>query len=253
MSKIYKEVYGQGKPIVLIHGWAMHTGIWRKFAWQLAKNYQVTCLDLPGHGLSEAVEPYVLDNICSALIEEMPAEPCCVLGWSLGASVALALADQYPQRVSSLVLLAGNPRFVQESGWAGVAPKMLNDFAENLQLNCQLTLTRFLALQVSHLPDRKKLLTELKQAIHECSPPTEQVLHSALNILKQADLREALVKENSPITVIQGDKDSLIPVQVSECMKAIKANLSVNIIEGAGHVPFLSHQTEIIEIINQSL
>ncbi len=253
MTKIYKEVYGQGKPIVLIHGWAMHTGIWRKFAWQLAKNYQVICLDLPGHGLSEVVEPYTLDNICSTLIESMPAESCCVLGWSLGASVALALADKYPQRVSSLILLAGNPRFVQESGWAGVAPKMLNGFAENLQLNCQLTLTRFLALQVSRLPNRKNLLKELKQAIDECNPPTEHVLNSALNILKQADLRKALIEAEYPITVIQGDKDSLIPVQVSHGMKAIKADLNVNIIEGAGHVPFLSHQAEIIEIINQSL
>ncbi|NOQ76591.1 MAG: pimeloyl-ACP methyl ester esterase BioH [Methylococcaceae bacterium] len=251
MIKIHKEVYGQGKAIVLIHGWAMHTGIWRKFAQQLAQNYQVTCLDLPGHGLSETIEPYTLDSISDALIDVMPEQPCCVLGWSLGATVAMALTEKYPQRVHSLILLAGNPRFVQETDWAGVNPKMLSEFADNLQLNCQLTLIRFLALQVNNLPDGKSLLKELKQAIQECNPPSEAVLKSALDILKQSDLRESLISLVCPVHVIQGDKDSLISVQVSQDMKGIKPELKVNIINNAGHVPFLSHQSQVIEIINK--
>lgn len=253
MNKIHKEVYGQGKPIVLIHGWAMHTGIWRKFAEQLANNYQVICLDLPGHGLSETVEPYTLDSIVKALIEEMPVQPCCVLGWSLGASVALAMAEKYPQRINSIILLAGNPRFVQEADWAGVKPEMLTEFSKNLQLNCQLTLIRFLALQVNNLPDGKALLKQLKKAVQECEAPAESVLKSALELLKHADLRKVLIKLACPVVVIQGDKDSLIPLQASHNMKAIKPEINVNLIEGAGHVPFLSDQSKVIEIINQNI
>ena len=52
MTKIHTETYGLGKPIVLVHGWAMHSGIWRLFARELAKHYQVTLIDLPGHGRS---------------------------------------------------------------------------------------------------------------------------------------------------------------------------------------------------------
>ena len=50
MVKIYQYSIGQGPTIVLVHGWAMHSGIWQDFAEQLAKQYQVICLDLPGHG-----------------------------------------------------------------------------------------------------------------------------------------------------------------------------------------------------------
>ncbi len=253
MIKIHKEVYGQGKPIVLIHGWAMHTGIWRKFAQNLAKNCQVICLDLPGHGLSETVEPYTLENISKALITEMPESPCRILGWSLGATVALALATDYPQRVNSLIILAGNPRFVQEDRWAGIRPEILRDFANNLQLNCQQTLIRFLALQVNRLPEGKSILKELKSAIQECRPPTESVLQSGLDILKQADLRESLVLLACPVTIILGDKDSLVPVQVGQDIKKIKPSCKFNVIKGAGHVPFLSHPTEVIEIIDLSL
>ena len=201
MINIHKEVYGQGKSIVLIHGWAMHTGIWRKFAQQLAENHQVICLDLPGHGLSETVEPYTLENITEALIAVMPENPVCILGWSLGATVALALTAYYPQRVNSLILLAGNPRFVQEDNWAGVKSELLKDFANSLQLNCQQTLIRFLALQVNQLPDGKSILKELKEAIQECDSPAENVLQSGLDILKQADLREQLIALTCPVNI----------------------------------------------------
>lgn len=251
--KIHIEVYGQGKPLVLIHGWAMHTGVWRKFAQQLAKQYKVICLDLPGHGLSESAEPYALDYIGASLIEAVPESTFCVLGWSLGASVALTMAKNYPHRIHSLIIMAGNPRFIKEGGWAGMRPELLENFAKNLQLNCQLTLVRFLALQVYGLPDGKSILAELKKAIHECDPPSENVLQSALNILKNADLRNDLSQLGCPVSIIQGDKDTLIPVQASLDMQTIQPASELNIITGAGHLPFLSHQSQVIEVIGRFL
>lgn len=75
MTKIYLETYGKGKPIVLVHGWAMHTGIWREFAKQLALNYQVTCIDLPGHGRSEKIDPFTLERISDELVNIIPPSP----------------------------------------------------------------------------------------------------------------------------------------------------------------------------------
>ncbi len=249
MIKIHREIYGQGKPIVLIHGWAMHTGIWREFSKQLAKNHQVICVDLPGHGLSESVKPYDLDKITKALIDVLPDKPFCVLGWSLGATVAMALAGSYPYRVNSLILLAGNPRFVKEDNWSGVKVEMLDSFAENLQLNCQQTLLRFLALQVNALPNSKGILKQLKQAVKECDVPTQCVLADGLEILKRADLRQVLMGLKCPVNIIQGDKDTLIPVEVSDDVKRIKPECTLTIIKGAGHVPFLSHPSQVIDII----
>ena len=249
--KIHKEVYGQGKPIVLIHGWAMHTGIWRQFAQQLAKHYQVICLDLPGHGLSETVEPYALDQISEVLIEAIPEVSFNLIGWSLGASVALTMAKNFPQRVNSLMMLAGNPKFVEEDDWAGIKPELLEDFAKNLCGNCQVTLIRFLALQVNGLPEGRKLLTGLKKAIQECDSPTEKVLLSGLDILKDVDLRDYLSRLHCPVNIIQGDQDTLVPVKAGMDMQKIQPASELNIIQGAGHVPFVSHQSLVIEIISR--
>jgi len=253
MIKIHQEVYGQGRPIVMIHGWAMHTGIWREFAQQLAQHYQVTCVDLPGHGLSETIEPYTLDQISDALIEVLPETPFTILGWSLGASVALTMAKYYSQRIDSLILLAGNPRFVEDRGWVGMQPKLLEDFANNLQLNCAATLVRFLALQVNSLPDNKNLLKQLKKSIQECEVPAENVLQGGLDILMNEDLRGYLTSLSCPINIIQGDKDALVPVQTVWDMQKIQPACEINIISGAGHAPFLSHQSEVIEIISRFL
>ena len=251
MIKIHKEIYGQGKPIVLIHGWAMHTGVWRDFAQKLAQHYQVTCLDLPGHGLSETVEPYTLGQISKALIEAVPKSNFCLLGWSLGATVALEMTKRYPQQVDSLILLAGNPRFVQDENWAGMSPQLFNDFATNLSINRQLTLIRFLALQVTGLSNSKQVLQDIKQAIQECDPPVENVLQNGIRILENADLRVYLETTDCPLKVILGDKDRLVPVQVGQNIKKIQPNCEINIVTGAGHVPFLSHQSEVIDLINR--
>ncbi|KAF3981481.1 MAG: pimeloyl-ACP methyl ester esterase BioH [Methylococcales symbiont of Hymedesmia sp. n. MRB-2018] len=249
MIKVHKEVYGRGKAIVLIHGWAMHTGIWRPFAQQLAQNYQVTCLDVPGHGLSEVVEPFTLEKISGVLIDETPDTPFCLLGWSLGASIAITMAKQYPDRIDSLICLAGNPKFTQTKDWPGMQVQLLEEFAENLQLSCQSTLLRFLTLQVHSLTNGKKLLKQLKSAIHECEPPTETVLKQALEILKRADLREDIATLKCALMIIQGDKDTLVPLQTGHGIQKLPCKSELSIISGAGHVPFLSHSSELIQIM----
>ena len=250
MIKTHKEVFGEGQSIVLIHGWAMHSEVWKEFAQQLSHYYEVTCLDLPGHGLSETIEPYTLDNISLALVDALPEQPCCVLGWSLGAHVAITIAKNHPQKVDSLIVLAGNPRFVGDKGWLGMNQQLLENFATQLSVNPQKTLLRFLSLQVNNLKNGKQILKDLKQALQKHDVPEEKVLQAGLTILIESDLREDLAQLQCPISIIQGNRDALVPEQVAHNIKKIQPRCEINSIAEAGHVPFLSHQLEVIEIIN---
>ncbi|TRW96477.1 pimeloyl-ACP methyl ester esterase BioH [Candidatus Methylobacter oryzae] len=251
MTKIHLETFGNGKPIVLVHGWAMHGGIWREFAMQLAQHYRVTCIDLPGHGRSEAIDPFTLERISAELVG-LVSEPCCWLGWSLGAAVVLDITRLYPERVSSLVLLAGNPMFTNSGlAWPGIDVRLLDGFAGNLHQNCQTTLLRFLSLQVNALPDHKHLLKTLKAAVLERDAPNAKTLQGGLDILKQTDLRLALSALNIPVSVILGGLDTLVPVAVGQQMQRLLPSLELNIIDRAGHVPFLSHSEETLAIISR--
>jgi pimeloyl-[acyl-carrier protein] methyl ester esterase len=129
--------------------------------------------------------------------------------------------------------------------------KLLDDFAENLQANCQATLLRFLSMQINGLEDSKALLKELKKSVAECAAPSHDTLQAALDILKQADMRPVLSGLKQPVSVILGARDTLVPVAVGQKIQQLNAGCELAIIDRAGHVPFLSHQQELLAIISR--
>ncbi len=251
MINLHQQTFGTGKSIVLVHGWAMHSGIWHDFAMQLAQHYQVTCIDLPGHGHSDNLDDFTLEQVADALVAAVADEQICWLGWSLGATVVLDIAHRYPERVNSLVLLAGNPHFTGTEQWPGMKVDLLEAFAKQLSVDGTTTLLRFLSLQVAQLPDYKMLLKTLKTAIMARAMPNLDTLQGGLAILKQADLRPALAAARMPILVLLGTRDTLVPIAVGEAIKALAPTIQVTIIDKAGHVPFLSHPQIVLEAITE--
>lgn len=246
---IHYEVIGQGQPLLMLHGWAMHSQVWFDFAELLSQHFQVILVDLPGHGFSEAVEPFELDTVVNALLPVLPEQPVLLLGWSLGATVALAMVQQVPERIRHLLVLAGNPQFIGTDAWPGVKAETLDAFADLLKVDVQQTLIRFLALQVNGLAHGKALLQRLKSAIQACPAPSEAILQAGLQVLKTTDLRDVVARTEIPITLILGDKDTLIPIDCGQALKQLNPQVSLRILESAGHAPFLSHPDQLLEII----
>lgn len=249
MTRIHTEIYGQGQTVVMIHGWAMHSGVWREFAKQLAQHCQVICVDLPGHGHSEALESFTLQQIGDAILKAIPVQQFTLLGWSLGATVAMSMADRFPERVKGLIVLAGNPHFVQKDDWPGVKAETLDAFAELLKADVQQTLVRFLALQVNGLAHGKQLLQTLKSALQECPPPTAEVLQAGLEILKTSDLRGMMLRNGLPVSLISGAKDTLVPSASAQLLQRLNPGIKLHILESAGHAPFLSHPEPLVAVI----
>lgn len=241
MSRIHCEVYGQGRPLVMLHGWAMHSGVWRSFAQRLGQRYRVVCLDLPGHGRSSALDEFGLESVSRALLQAVPEQRFSLLGWSLGATFAMAMAERSPERVDKLLVLAGNPCFVESDEWPGVKEGVLDGFADLLQKDVQQTLLRFLALQVNGLAHGKQLLQALKQAVQECSPPSAEVLRAGLNVLKTSDLRAFMLGAQVPVSVLLGERDTLIPPAYGQLLQRLNPAIELAVLQGAGHAPFLSH------------
>ncbi|BCG62982.1 MAG: pimeloyl-[acyl-carrier protein] methyl ester esterase [Methyloprofundus sp.] len=250
MTEIYQEAFGQGEPVVMLHGWAMHTGIWRSFAKALSKEKQVICMDLPGHGHSGSISPYTMEVIVDAIHDALPKQPCIIVGWSLGGNIALRLAEKYPQRVKSLVLIGSNPHFLQAEQWPGVNAQVLKEFASNLQKNTTATLLRFMSLQLQGMADIKVVFKEIKAAMQECEPPKADVLLGGLEILRTVDLRIALRDLVVPVQIILGDLDTLVPVVVGKQCKQLQSQLEIEVITRAGHMPFITHQQQVIRIVN---
>jgi len=249
MTTLYTETFGQGESVLMLHGWAMHAGMWRDFAEEIAKTNRVLCVDLPGHGRSPSDDVGKIDVWAEKILAAMPKEACHLIGWSLGGNIALYLAEKYPGRVKSIILIASNPHFLQEESWQGISKSVLEGFANNLQTNVNATLIRFLSLQVKGLPDGKAALKKIKVLMLECKEPEFRDLMLGLELLQSTDSREALQKIACPVLLVLGDKDTLVPVSVAEGCQLLRPKLEVQCIESAGHMPFITHKQQVLALV----
>ncbi len=246
---LHVETQGSGEPLLLIHGWGMHGGMWSRVVAQLAATHRVYSVDLPGHGLSTTSAPYHLD----ALVEQLSArfdEPLTVCGWSLGGQLALRWAQLYPAQVEKLVLVATTPCFVQREEWSSaMAADTLQEFAASLLQNHALTLRRFLALQVRGSEQERELLADLRTQLFSRGEPDTAALTGGLEILRDTDLREILPQVRQPALLLAGERDTLTPLAAMQYMKQALPNARLQAIKGAAHAPFLSHHDEFVQAV----
>ena len=99
---------GAGKPIVLLHGFTQTGRLWGSFGERLEAGHSVVAPDLPGHAGSDAVRadlPETAELVAEAVRTVIGEEPCVVLGYSLGARVALHVLLMTDLAVTRAVLI----------------------------------------------------------------------------------------------------------------------------------------------------
>jgi pimeloyl-[acyl-carrier protein] methyl ester esterase len=243
---LHVEVVGQGEPLVMLHGWGMHGGIWKDTAAKLAQHYEVHCVDLPGHGASAAIAAFGLDSVVELLAAQFD-QPITVCGWSLGGQVALHWAMHEPEKLERLVLVTSTPSFVERVDWPfGIPQNTLLQFAADLEKNHTATLRRFLGLQVRGSEGERELLASLRESLFSRGEPDIDALRGGLEILRDSDLRSVLPKIMQPTLVVTGGRDKLSPPEASHFMAQALPNARAVEIEGSAHTPFMSHRKEFV-------
>lgn len=238
---LHVESRGSGAPLLFLHGWGMHGGMWSKVAEHMAQSHRVHSVDLPGHGGSATCVPYDLDTLVQHLSVQFD-EPLIVCGWSLGGQIALRWAQLHPFQVSKLVLVATTPCFVQKEDWkCAMAADMLEEFAISLMQNHTQTLKRFLALQVRGSEQERELLVDLRSRLFAQGEPDINALKGGLEILRNTDLRTVLMQVKQDALIVAGERDTLTPKAASENMTQALPNARLAVVQGAAHAPFLSH------------
>jgi pimeloyl-[acyl-carrier protein] methyl ester esterase len=249
------NVIGKGPDLVMLHGWSMHSAVWHQLADNLSQQFTLHLVDLPGHGYSEWQDnAFELDTLVDRLAQQLPTSAYWI-GWSLGGLVSIAFANKLSGRVKKLILLATTPRFIKADGWSNAMDaSVFNTVADNLIENQQDTLQRFLLLQVRGSAHSRNTVRQLSEQLAKETPASPVALKSGLSVLINTDLRNQFSGLKCPLKLILGERDTLIPVAVSESLEKLKPNMTITIISGAGHAPFISHtlecQTEIENFLN---
>ncbi|WP_449622649.1 2-succinyl-6-hydroxy-2,4-cyclohexadiene-1-carboxylate synthase [Robertmurraya sp. Marseille-Q9965] len=109
------ETFGDGFPVILLHGFTGDVSTWRPFFETWGEHSKVIAVDLIGHGKTEApedVERYkmlsVVDDLF-LLMEKLKIAKADIVGYSMGGRLALSFAAKYPTKVRKLVLESSSP------------------------------------------------------------------------------------------------------------------------------------------------
>ena len=253
VSKLHVEVVGAGPPLVLLHGWAMHGGVFAPLVARLRDRYTLHVVDLPGHGHSRGCTvPLQLEACVDAIAAAVPHAPWC--GWSLGGLVALHAAATRADAVPALAMLCASPRFVRGDDWRfGVSPEIFRDFASGLRADYRATLDRFVALEAFGSDHAKEEIRALRDELFARGEPAAQVLADGLQLLETADLRAALPALRVPSLWLAGRRDRLVDPRAMRDAAALAKHAGVHVVEHAGHAPFLTHADEVASRLSEFL
>jgi pimeloyl-ACP methyl ester carboxylesterase len=128
--KVYYEVYGEGMPIVLLHG-AFYTieMNWGQLIPELSKTRKVIALEMQGHGHSpfsdRKLDIATLASDVAGVMDYLKIDSADVAGYSMGGSIAYQFAVKYPKRLRKLVIISST---YKSDGWLPIVNGAFKDF-----------------------------------------------------------------------------------------------------------------------------
>ena len=248
--RYYYEVYGDGKPVVLIHGLSCHVEDWLPNFNALAEHHRVYALDLPGHGRTDkpARATYGATYLTEFVRDFMVAlqiPRAHVVGHSMGGAVATRLAFTHGELVDRLVLVAP----------AGLGPQVhlslrlasVPLLGERLMRLSRSGIASFARMTVY---DPLVIIEEKIDCDYELAAQPgalEAVLRTARSGLNLLGQKKSLWGVNTgrlpyitaPVLVIWGRQDPILPVAHAEVAAQALPNARVQILDACGHVPML--------------
>ncbi|MEA2782454.1 MAG: hypothetical protein QOK29_3998 [Rhodospirillaceae bacterium] len=239
--RLHLRDWGQGKPIVFIHGWPLSNEMWEYQFTQLARNHRCVAVSLRGFGKSE--QPWgsysydLFADDVKSVIESLNLEEVTLGGFSMGGAIALHyMARHGGAHVRKLALFAAaapvwikRPDFPQ----GGLDRVTVDDLIRQCQTDRPLLVTEF-----------GKIFFRSEDAV---SPPMAAWLFdinmqasphataACLELLRDSDLRVELAAAKVPTAIFHGWQDKICPFGLAEIMARGIAGAEVIPFEHSGH------------------
>lgn len=245
-TKIYYEVYGEGKPIILLHG-AFYTIElnWGELIPELSKTRKVIAIEFQGHGHTpysdRKLDIVTLANDVEKLMDYLKIDSADVAGYSMGGSVAYQFAVLSPKRLRKLVIISST---YKTAGWLPIVRNAFKDFKPELFDNTPLQ-TAYDAVA----PDKTKWRSFLKQMFDFVKVP-----------INCGDSN--IAKITAPVLIISGDNDGLDKVELMKTYELLGGGVSdlspmpkshVAIVPAQGHVSLMMQTKTILGYLDDFL
>lgn len=244
-------VTGTGKPLLFIHGWAMHRRVWESLAGELTRSCTVIAVDLRGHGTARNLSgPYDF----SAFAEDvrrlgalLNLSSVTAIGWSMGVLILLHLMQQPPSFIDSLVFISGTPCFVRRDDFPFGLPRVaVERLQSRLDRNYPSALASFHALLLTEQErDRFGTSPDYELLVHPRYAPAREAASQSLRCLADCDFRNVLGSISVPTLLVHGDADRLCLPEAGAMMHDRIHTSRLVLLRDTGHVPFVTKQHEV--------
>lgn len=220
------------RPLVFLHGWGQSSHIWMQQRQHFA---EAVFLDLPGHGGAAEAADWL-----ESLQHQLPDESCILVGWSLGALLAMQLAQQQPERITSLVLVGATPCFYPRGDWPhGCDPTAFQALKIGIKHDAERALQRFFLLMFRG-EEVSRVQLKTMQPHPEMPKPSTRALLMGLALLREIDLRSEVENIRQPTLILHGTADAVVPPAAGKWLaEHLPCSRRLDF-AGCGHAPFLT-------------
>ena len=246
-SKIYYNIKGTGKPILLLHGFLENSTMWSDYAKTLCSSYQVILIDLPGHGKTENLASHSMDKMAEAVLsvlDFLKIEKLKIIGHSMGGYVALALADLRSEIIEDILLF-----------FSSAAADTLEKSENRDRLKAIVTKDKegFMRHAIPMLftkETRQTLATELEQVIQDAQELRTEGIVKTLEGLKTRPDRQHILKTDIPISFVSGKLDEAITLESLKTQHSERAIKKVWLTEN-GHMGHIEDRDFCLQAIQE--
>ena len=251
-KKVHYLEQGEGKPVILIHGFLYNTVMWKKNIEALAKNFKVYVIDLWGWGYSERLKElnYSFELYGKQVVGFMDAlkiPKASLVGQSMGGGISVYVAAHFPDRVDRLILVdpAVIPYPMTATGKIYQLP-FVGEFLNVLPGNALIKKN----IQDVWFYDPDKVTDDY---VEEVARPLlikgslDGMMAVLRNVLKEPYVEveaQKLAQLNKPILIFHGREDKAVPLDRSQKLNALWKGSQLVIFEKAGHTPHEEHPEE---------
>lgn len=238
-----------GIPVVLFHGTAAWSELWRHTSDAVAAaGFHVIAVDLPPFGFSDRPGTYTRADQAARIndvLGALKAAPAIVIGHSFGAGAATELAMRYPDRARALVLVdaaLGLTAAPSDAPWP-IRPKWVREILVSLTITNPVATKTLLEMLIAKkeraLPEFVAIL-QRPIAQRNSTADIADWLYYFLGSDRDAVSadRNAYARMNVPVAIVWGDRDSVTPVeQALDLRTLLPPQTSLTLLPGLGHIP----------------
>lgn len=236
---------GEGKPIVLIHGWPLSDEMYEyQYNDLVNKNFRVIGITLRGFGKSDKPHGAYNYNVqaldIKRVLDKLAIKDAMLVGFSMGGSIVVRFVSAYNEGHATKLVLAGAavPIWTQREDFPYNLPQSAVDdlISQNYEDRPKL------------LADFAKMFSATETSLNEgigswlngiCLSASSHATAECLIALRDTDLRPDMAKITIPTLILHGKKDKICSFDLAEQMKAGISDSKLVAFEKSGHSLFL--------------